>query len=102
MVELSPGSRVFVYQTSIDVASSKSPSGAACFLLSCFFSNSELVGSNLSGANGKKQLNPQIIDAIVCKLLLLAVSYILTMNVMQKNQSVNLVHTLKDTKKTVA
>ena len=67
MVELSPGSRVFVYQTSVDVASKKALSAAACFLLSCFFSNSELVGSNLTGANGKRQLNQQVIDAIVGK-----------------------------------
>lgn len=70
MAELAPGSRVFVYQTSIDVASKKAPSAAACFLLSCFFSNSELVGSNLTGANGKKQLNPPIVDAIIGKLII--------------------------------
>ncbi|KAJ7391475.1 hypothetical protein OS493_018522 [Desmophyllum pertusum] len=69
MAELAPGSRVFVYQTSIDVASKKAPSAAACFLLSCFFSNSELVGSNLTGANGKRQLNPPIVDAIIATKL---------------------------------
>ena len=54
----------YVYQTGIDVASKKAPSGAVCFLLNCFFSNSELISSNLTGTNGKKQLimSPQIND----------------------------------------
>ena len=69
MVELSPGSRVYAYQTHVDVASKKQPSAAACFLLSCFFSNSELIGANLTGANGKKRLSTEIINAIVGKFV---------------------------------
>jgi len=67
MVELSPSSRVFVYQTNIDIASKQPSSRAACFFLSCFFSDSELLGTNLSETNGKRRLNPQLIDAIVGK-----------------------------------
>ena len=67
MVELAPGSRVFLYQSNIDIAAKKTTSAAACFLLSCFFPNSELIGANLTGANGKKKLPSQIIDAIVGK-----------------------------------
>ena len=66
MVELAPGSRVFLYQSNVDIAAKKTAS-AACSLLSCFFPNSELIEANLTGANGKKKLPSQIIDAIAGK-----------------------------------
>lgn len=52
MVELSKGRGVYLYEDHISTAKSKSsPTSAACFLLGCFYKNSELVGKNLTGAN---------------------------------------------------
>ena len=49
----------------MEVATKKEATAAACFLLSCFYSNNELTGTNLTGANGKKKLDIEITNAIV-------------------------------------
>lgn len=66
MVELSKGRGVYLYEDQINTAKSKnSPTSAACFLLSCFYKNSELVGKNLTGANARKGLNADIVSSIL-------------------------------------
>lgn len=68
MVELSPGSSVYVYVSHIErAARKKTPTSMACFLLSCFYADTELIGCNLTGANSKKRLNPGIVDSIICE-----------------------------------
>ena len=68
MVELSKGKSVYLYEDNINTARSKnSPTSAACFLLSCFYKNSELVGKNLTGANAKEGLNADIVSSILGK-----------------------------------
>ena len=50
MVELTPGSQVFVYQSHLhQVVARTSYKSAASFLLNCFYTNDELVGMNLTG-----------------------------------------------------
>ena len=84
MVELNPGSQVFIYKNVIQQASAKASYKVATpFLLNCFYTNDEMTGMNLSGANGKPHPDKHIIGAIigtVCqqtlKLLIIAlVSY---------------------------
>ncbi|XP_067032931.1 uncharacterized protein [Acropora muricata] len=54
MVELTPGSQVYIFQNLVQQAVGKSSfKSAASFLLNCFYSNDELLGMNLTGANGK-------------------------------------------------
>ena len=67
MVELVPGSRVFLYQTHLEEAGrKKSGTATARYLLSCFYSPSELMAAgNLTGKNDKRGLDGDIIDAIV-------------------------------------
>jgi len=68
MVELSKGRGVFLYEDHLSTAKSKSsPTSAACFLLSCFYKNSELVGRNLTGANARESINPDILASILGK-----------------------------------
>ena len=38
---------------------------AASFLLNCFYSNGELAGMNLTGANGKQHPDNDIIECII-------------------------------------
>ena len=57
MVELSPGLGAYLYASQIDKAATKATAIAtACFLLSCFYSEEELNGRNLTGSNGKLPL----------------------------------------------
>ena len=66
MVELSKGRGVFLYEDHLNTAKSKtSPTSAACFLLSCFYKNFELVGKNLTGANAKESINADIVSSIL-------------------------------------
>ena len=71
MVELTPGSQVFIYQNLVQQAIAKtSYKAAASFLLNCFYTNDEMMGMNLSGANGKPYPDKHILGAIigtVCK-----------------------------------
>lgn len=66
MIELSPGKSTYVYESHIIKASSKKTATATvCFLLSCFYKDSELIGTSLSGKNGKKCLDSDVIDSIL-------------------------------------
>lgn len=66
MVELTPGSQVFIYQNLIQQAIAKSSyKAAASFLLNCFYTNDELIGMNLSGANGKSHPDKHNLGAII-------------------------------------
>ena len=68
MVELSKGRGVFLYEDHFNAAKSKTiPTSAACFLLSCFYKNSELVGKNLTGANAKESIDADIISSTLGK-----------------------------------
>ena len=68
MVELTPGSRVYVYCNILEQASRQSSgSGCAAFLLNSFYTNRELVGKNLTGANGKQSIDQDILNSIVGK-----------------------------------
>ena len=66
MVELSPGKRVYVYEShAIKAFSKKTATATVCFLLSCFFKDDELVGKSLTGRNGKECLDVDIIESII-------------------------------------
>ena len=78
MVELSKGRGVYLYEDHINTAKSKnSPTSAACFLLSCFYNNFELVGKNLTGANARGGLNADIVSSILGKYIAFGVFVIL-------------------------
>ena len=67
MVELVPGSRIYLYETHLEEAErKKSGTATARFLMSSFYTPSELMeAGNLAGKNNKKALDSDIIDAIV-------------------------------------
>lgn len=68
MVELTPGSRVYLYEDNIgQAAGRKSATACAALLLNCFYTNKELVGCNLTGANGKKAVDADILSSIISK-----------------------------------
>lgn len=68
MVELSPGSHVFLYEKHITQAMGKqTPNSCASFLLNCFLTNSEMQGMNLSGANGKRHPDKDVVESIIGK-----------------------------------
>lgn len=68
MIELSPGRRVYVYESHITKAySKKTATATACFLLSCFFKDDELIGKSLTGKNGKECMDADILDSILSK-----------------------------------
>ena len=70
--------RVYLYEDHINTAKSKNnPTSAACFLLSCFYKNSELVGKNLTGANAREGLNADIVSSILGKYIAFGVFVIL-------------------------
>ena len=71
MVELMPGTGVYVYPATLrTVQKAESQTAKARHLLSVFYSNAELVeAGNLTGANGKPGLNQKIVTAIVGMLL---------------------------------
>ncbi|XP_015773458.1 PREDICTED: uncharacterized protein LOC107351680 [Acropora digitifera] len=66
MVELTPGSQVFIYQNLVQQAIAKtSYKAAASFLLNCFHTNDEMIGMNLAGANRKPYPDKHILGAII-------------------------------------
>ena len=63
MMEISPGSGIFVFDCQIEQAlARKLPTSCAAFLLNCFYTNTEVAGMNLTGANGKLHPGKEIID----------------------------------------
>ena len=73
LVELTPYTGVYVYQKHLIQASrKKGGKSKARYLLSCFYTTQELVeAGNLSGANNKRGLQSDIIDAIVSEYMFL-------------------------------
>lgn len=66
MIELSLGSGLFGFEKHIDQAvARKTPTSCAAFLLNCFYTNTEMAGMNLTGANGKPCPDEDIIDSIL-------------------------------------
>jgi len=67
MIELVPGSRIYFYQAHLEEAQRKSSGTASVrFVLSCFYIPCELTeAGNLTGKNNKKDLDGDILDAIV-------------------------------------
>jgi len=84
MVELVPGSMVYVYQEHIDRVlkvgiedgyEERSGEKMGRYLLGAFWSNQELIGATLSQKNrDRKLLDPVIIEAIICKLCIFAIA----------------------------
>lgn len=68
MIELSPGRRVYIYESHLTKAHSrKTPSATACFLMSCFYKDSDLIGKSLTGKNGKECIDKDILESILSK-----------------------------------
>lgn len=67
MVELMPGSSVYVYPTTLrEVQKMETQTAKARNLLSAFYTNAELLeAGNLTGANGKKGLDHKVVRAVV-------------------------------------
>jgi hypothetical protein len=70
MVELMPNTGVYLYPRDLRIITKKNNgSTIARFLLSVFYTNAELVeAGNIHGANEKKGLDKQIIQAIIGKI----------------------------------
>ena len=58
MIELSPGSGIFVFEKHRPGCSKKNTKN-------CFYTNTEMAGMNLTGANGKPCPEKDIIDSIL-------------------------------------
>lgn len=68
MIELSPGRCIYIYDSHLTKAYAKKTATAmACFLLSCFYSDDELVGRSLGGKNGKQCVDTDILESILSK-----------------------------------
>ncbi|KAJ8308286.1 hypothetical protein KUTeg_013160 [Tegillarca granosa] len=67
MMELMPGSGIYVYPKDVRALSKKnSGTGMARYLMSVFYTNEELVRrGNLTGANGKEGLDKSILKTII-------------------------------------
>ena len=67
MIELVPGTKIYVYQNQLDKAMTHdSPTARARCIIMAFYTPEELVeAANLSGANEKRGLDPDIVDAVI-------------------------------------
>ena len=67
MVELIPGSRVYLYQAQLDKVMSKATATArAIVLLMCFYTPEQLLAAgNITGKNDQEGLDAESVDAIV-------------------------------------
>ena len=67
MIELVPGTRIYVYQNQLDKAMTRdSPTARARCIIMAFYTPKELVeAANLSGANEKRGLDPDVVDAVI-------------------------------------
>ena len=85
MLELVPGTDVWVYPKTIRVAikkAEKSTTKCARYLMSCFYTTSELVkAGNVTGKNGKPGLDERIREAIISKCIpLISLSTVTVIN----------------------
>ena len=68
MIELSPGRCIYIYDSHLTKAyTKKTATATACFLLSCFYRDDELVGRSLGGKNGKPCVGTDILESILSK-----------------------------------
>lgn len=68
MIELSLGRCIYIYDSHLTKAyTKKTATATACFLLSCFYSDDELVGRSLGGKNGKQCVDTDILESILSK-----------------------------------
>ncbi|XP_068697467.1 DNA ligase 1-like [Montipora foliosa] len=66
MIELSPGRCIYIYDGHLTKAyTKKTATATACFLLSCFYRDDELVGRSLAGKNGKPCVDTDILESIL-------------------------------------
>ena len=70
MVELTPGSGIYLYQDQLNEAPRrKSATACAAYLLNVFYTNAELAGRNLTGASGKESVDEDIVKSIISKFI---------------------------------
>ena len=79
MSELAPGTHVYIYGYQMTECESKpSATAKANFLTNCFYKKFEQTGMNLTGVNGKKQMDQKYVMplsvSIYISLLLIFVS----------------------------
>ena len=68
MIELSLGRCIYIYDSHLTKAyAKKTATATACFLLSCFYRDDELVRRSLGGKNGKQCVNTDILRSILSK-----------------------------------
>ena len=68
MIELSPGTDVYIYSYQADLLETRqSPTAKANMLLDIFYSDKEKVGLTLNGTKETKSVNPIIKDALLSK-----------------------------------
>ena len=68
MIELSLGRCIYIYDSHLTKAyAKKTATATACFLLSCFFRDDELVRRSLGGKNGKQCVDTDILESILSK-----------------------------------
>ena len=68
MTELSLGRCIYIYDSHLTKAyAKKTATATACFLLSCFHRDDELVGRSLGGKNGKQCVDTDILESILSK-----------------------------------
>ena len=68
MIELSLGRCIYIYDSHLTKAyAKKTATATACFLLSCFYRDDELVRRSLGGKNGKQCVNTDILSSILSK-----------------------------------
>ena len=77
MIELMPKSSVYIYPKDLKVVNKKASGCAkARYLLSAFYTNEELVqAGNVTGANMKKGLNKQVIQAVIGNLFISVIDF---------------------------
>lgn len=67
MIELVPGTRIYVYQNQLDKAITRdsATARARCMLMAFYTPNEMVEAGNLYGANDKKGLDKEIVDAVI-------------------------------------
>ena len=71
MYELSEGTGIYIYESQKDQAVSKGTGKLiAQFLMNIFYKRHQMVGMNLTGANDKSAMDPDIRDAIIGNIII--------------------------------
>ena len=69
MSDLASGTHMYIYAYQMTECENKPATAKANFFTNCFYKKFEQTGMNVTGANDKKQMDPEICNAIVCKYL---------------------------------